>query len=290
MAGHSLTMQDFDSYDPYGPRTYPRCRRLCPLCGDSKPKDAAHRSVGIDQLQEVWRCNRCKCSGRLGGNGPRASLSPAEKAELEERRRLASKQDRDLKIAQLKEVMRGVVDLEDTEGQHYLAGRGVSLKAARESGLAFHPDFYGRPVVIFPIESDAGLIAIQGRYLDNSYFLRMRTVGPSKEGLFYADSKEAPTVFAEAPLDAISLRLLGHRGAVATVGTDLREWVPKYVASFKLPQVVLATDNDEEGNKAATKWAAMFRAAGVRTSRIVPPQRCKDWNEYWVKKLQAKRR
>ena len=55
-----LTLADLDAYDSHEGQ-----RRLCPLCGDGKPRDAAHRSLSFNSQNGLWKCFRCGQSGML---------------------------------------------------------------------------------------------------------------------------------------------------------------------------------------------------------------------------------
>lgn len=40
-------------------------RFLCPLCGEGKPKDAAHRCLAVNTQTGAWLCHRCNEKGKL---------------------------------------------------------------------------------------------------------------------------------------------------------------------------------------------------------------------------------
>jgi DNA primase len=102
-------------------------------------------------------------------------------------------------------------------------------------------------------------------------------------------------VVTEAPIDALSLSRAGTP-AVATLGAGiLPDWI---LNVLKFPAfVILATDNDEEGQKMAAKVQDQIQArmpaehslilpSGLWRSRSVVirhPRTGKDWNEVLVK-------
>jgi ribosomal protein L37AE/L43A len=60
-----LALADFEEFDPRAPQGSMERRFLCPLCGEGKPKDAAHRSVSLNVKSGVWVCHRCGGKGKL---------------------------------------------------------------------------------------------------------------------------------------------------------------------------------------------------------------------------------
>jgi hypothetical protein len=75
-----LSLTEIDDYDPQGPPT----RKWCPLCGDGKPKDAAHRSLSIERSTGLWKCFRCGQSGQARefwqkSEGKNSAHSPSQK-------------------------------------------------------------------------------------------------------------------------------------------------------------------------------------------------------------------
>ena len=72
-----LTLAELRNFDPQAPAN--RC--WCPLCGEDKPRDAAHRCLSFDVTNGHWKCFRCgaggtlrefwreKTSGEFAGNG-----------------------------------------------------------------------------------------------------------------------------------------------------------------------------------------------------------------------------
>jgi DNA primase len=59
------------------------------------------------------------------------------------------------------------------------------------------------------------------------------------------------------------------------IGCALPEWLPEVLA-FK--RVLIASDADEAGDKAAADWIEKLQAVGCRCARLKPYQ-AKDWNE-----------
>ena len=60
-----LSLSELENYDPHGLKRGSRWRFLCPLCGDGKPRDGAHRSLSVDGSSGGWKCHRCESQGKL---------------------------------------------------------------------------------------------------------------------------------------------------------------------------------------------------------------------------------
>ena len=81
---NALSLHDLGAFDPtiadisLGQGGERRC--LCPFCGHSKPRNAAHRSLSLNTSTGLWRCHRC------GGNG-KVRDAWAERSPLPRRER-----------------------------------------------------------------------------------------------------------------------------------------------------------------------------------------------------------
>lgn len=61
----SLSLRQLEEFDPHAKGSGSERRFLCPLCGEGKPKDAAHRSLGANTQSGFWLCHRCGEKGKL---------------------------------------------------------------------------------------------------------------------------------------------------------------------------------------------------------------------------------
>jgi DNA primase len=140
--------------------------------------------------------------------------------------------------------------------------------------------------VIFPLYDEAGdLVAANGRYVDGRDDPKTRSAGPKSNGLFCAHAvnpegevihaldKSSLLVLTEAPIDALSLAACGVP-AIALVGTSGPAWLHRLCG---LRRVVLALDDDEAGDKAATTIAEALKLYGAKCERLRPLV-AKDWN------------
>lgn len=288
-----LSLADLESNDPKARRGGREHRFLCPLCGDGKPRDTAHRSLAVNTSSGAWLCHRCGECGLL-----KEHWTNAAPQSRQERTRAAVLQafalPKRAEISQPDEATesrwRGWWNVahplinsgETTIGAAYLAGRGIEADVASAAGVRFSTEFYGRLAVLCPVHDQAGaLVAINGRFVDGDANRKTQTAGKTSSGVFATPGALSSPVVAvcEAPLDALSLWLCGIP-AVALIGTSAPEWLASALA-FR--SVLLATDADAAGDETAEKLRATLEARGARTFRL-RPRGGKDWNELLEKR------
>lgn len=298
----TLSLAFLEAFDPGAPERGAERRFLCPLpaCRDKRP-DAAHRSMCVNTASGAWLCHRCGAHGTVRerwNTEPRRS--PRERARAALRQAFAvdgarpaapgARNDRPRadpdrpaaprpprEAGDWRSALRDVRPLAGTPGEAYLRQRGIAIDLAREAGVRYSTDWYGRPAVLFPIYGDGFLlVACQGRYVDGRDDPKARTAGPKSLGVFATrGARQAdPVAIVEAPIDALSLAACGLP-AVALAGTTAPDWLP-VACAFR--RVLLATDADPAGDEAARKLAATLQARGARVARL-RPARGKDWNE-----------
>jgi hypothetical protein len=203
--GTSLSLRELEAFDPHATGTSASVERrfLCPLCGEGKPKDSGHRSVGANMQSGVWLCHRCGEKGKLEEWWSEQKPERVSKRERVQRRlrrafsldplpstpapvfdRLSQPSDitatspasRELnttiqhrepnKSAVWRQALRNLGPLSGTPAQSYLASRGISLAVAQAAGARFSPSWFGQAAVVFPVRNEGGeLVAAQGRYL-----------------------------------------------------------------------------------------------------------------------------
>lgn len=98
--------------------------------------------------------------------------------------------------------------------------------------------------------------------------------------------KERFFILCEGYMDVISLHQAGFDNAVAPLGTALTENQVRIMAKY-VPEVIIATDSDEAGQKAAKRSFSLLDSAGLNT-KIIRIQGAKDPDEY-IKKYGSKR-
>lgn len=226
----ALSLAELDAYDPHEGQ-----RRLCPLCGDSKPRDSAHRSLSFDARSGLWKCFRCGEGGLLKEFWTEKP-STFQNARQASRTRLrqtfglpeveaAPVNETLLPPVQPTEVEPPVVEappdslsweerwqqtkpLAGSAGEHYLIRRGIVTPVAEAAGVCFAPSWFGHASVVFPVRDLAGeLVAAQGRAVRGSAKL---TAGPKRNGVFFAPAPKSTTLPVDGaplavfePLDAV---------------------------------------------------------------------------------------
>jgi Toprim-like len=296
-----LSLADLERFDPQS-RSCGRERRfLCPLCGETKPRDAAHRSLSLNGENGCWRCYRCEATGQLrewwpprrssraqgtthnaqrGGGafslGSGAWGSSTAGAPRRDAPATASTEEPPFDWEEYERQGR-FQRLWGTPGEAYLARRGIPRGVAALAEVRFCRDWYGAPAVVFPLWSEAlDLVGGHGRYLDARSEPRMRSSHGASGALFEtAGAWEAPLlIVCEAPIDALSLAVCGFP-AVALQGTRYPEWLPRRGVGRR---VLLAHDADPAGDQAAAVLATALRSLGGQPERLRPAG-AKDWNE-----------
>jgi hypothetical protein len=192
--------------------------------------------------------------------------------------------------------LRGLQKLQGTPGAHYLESRGIPAELAHNCGVRFSPSWAPRregtpayragAAVVFPLRDDSGrLVAANGRYIGAGATPKTRTGGDASRGVFEATTPrldlvrmrpfDAPSlIFCEGPIDALSMALCGYP-ALAVAGCNLPPWID---AECVRKRVLLASDADERGNKAASTWKPTVLPFAAEVERMRPP--CgKDWND-----------
>lgn len=306
-AGHpiapALSLADLEAFDPGHKRRDRESDCCCPLCGQGKRVDAAHRSLSYNGQTGAWRCARCGAKGLLREFWTRPQDRPAplkarERARRErQQQRLApapspKTEAEPERAAKWKAHLDSLRPLAGTPGVAYLEGRGLPVDFCHAQGVRFCADFYGRPAVLFPIRDEAGrLVAMQGRYTDGRSDPKTRTQNrtPGAKAAAVFATAEARAALAEprdrravalteAPIDALSLAFAGLP-AVALCGvsaesTRIPEWLRLGCAWRAVP---LAFDGDVAGDAASKALGPALLLVGATVLRL-RPDGAKDWN------------
>lgn len=294
----AFSLCDLETFDPQSSTRSGRERRfLCPLCGDGKPRDTAHRSLCASLESGAWNCKRCKATGKLTNFWRDGSKSNARAmSRLRRRPEIVLPPS----LAEPQGIIPGawrdqlhdnrVLDCNsDGAAESYLRSRGIDLETAKTSGVMSAPKFYGRAAVVFPIyDRDGQQIGASGRYFHANATPKTRIAGTKKSGYFSAlwiDSngrqwtakdKDAPAIIVtEAPIDALSIAMAGFP-ALALCGTTAPEW---FHLDCGLRRVFWALDADPAGDAAAETLTARMTLYGARCGRL-RPEGAKDWNEF----------
>ncbi|MDM0110672.1 toprim domain-containing protein [Variovorax sp. J22R133] len=170
-----------------------------------------------------------------------------------------------------------------TPGQAYIEHRAIALSVAEAAGVRFDPDWEGRPAVLVALHNDHDtLVSVHGRYLSTLRGQdKMLTVGPGEGVICVGEGWHAdPLILVEGLFDALSLAVCGF-SSVATIG----RWAPWLAQVCAGREVWLGFDGNQPGEHEALRYSRRLPDATVR--RLVPPDRCKDWNTALCKRGRA---
>jgi hypothetical protein len=246
-----------------------------------------HRCLAVNTRDGAFKCHRCHEAGKLRDFWQTPNRS-ANGGQYSPRRR-AAQAAFELPPAATPTAADVPADYEaaapliGTRGADYLSGRGVPPDVAALAGVRFAANWKGGAAVVFPLCDRAGnVIAAQGRYIGNrSSGLNAITQGPKSAAIFSTAGaldwlkRGAPLIVTEAPIDALSIGAAGFP-AFAFCGCDAPRWL-HFVGGLR--RVLIATDADEAGDRAAAKIGANLRTFGATVARL-RPEGAKDWNEF----------
>ncbi len=287
-----IGLSDLETFDPRARSTGTERRFCCPFCGDGKPKDVAHRSMGVNTTSGAFVCHRCHASGLLSEFWTRTPKGSPSAATRQTRNQAQLRAAFPLSYRNPEEESATALTFDSeplagTPGAAYLNGRGIPLEVALLSGARFSPDWFGHPAIVFPLHDLDGLcVAAQGRFVDGHDKPKVQTKGPKKNAVFVAPTLDTfapfdakgrgvPFIVTEAPLDALSLAVAGFP-AVALCGTTGPGWLRVKAA---LRWAFLGFDADEAGEVASADLAPSLESFGATVHRLRPGDGAKDWNE-----------
>jgi hypothetical protein len=215
-------------------------------------------------------------SRQLGITLPRVPPTPRERAHAKEHldRALAER--------------RSIYSPKGKDGLDYLTSRKIDLNDNAilsrewvEANVKYHPSWLkcvGLPALIFAVRDHLGVVvAVSSRYINprnpkEKAFSKglVRLGGFQTPGALTADV----VGIVEGPIDALSLALCGLP-SIATIGSSYDK--PFFWKYFKARRFLICTDNDNAGDSAAAKLAAIL---GDRCERFTFPENVKDANAW----------
>ena len=285
----TLALTDLEAFDPRSPQRSGERRFLCPLCGEDKPKDSAHRSLCVNSSNGLYHCKRCNSKGRLKEFWEeKSSVNRSQIVARQLRRAFNVESPVEINISKgdWQSLWEIAQPLEKSDRHcaavRYLKERGVTFEIAHDSDVCFVSDWHGRATLAFPFKSpDGEVVALAGRALSNGGVDKPAS-GPKKTGAFFAAAlgfkalaNALPAIIlCEAPFDALSLAMAGYP-SLALGGTAAPSWLYQQCA-FR--HILLAFDADVAGDTAAEKIGVTLASFGATCQRL-RPQGAKDWNE-----------
>jgi DNA primase len=290
----ALSLADLEAHDPRAASGGVERVSRCPICQSSE------RAFHFNTESGVYNCKRASCgaTGKLKDfwtDRPKTSRRQRTGAALNRVFALSTAAPDNAKpptnkpaATTWREQLERVVPLQSTPGGEYLTARGLPVELAASAGVRFSPnwspraskesrEYSGGAAVVYPLRNKEGaLVAASGRYIAADAKPKTRTGGAASAGVFATPGAlrcEVVTI-CEGPADALSLAACGF-AAVAVNGCNLPDWLPHALA-FK--RVLIASDVDDGGDRAAIEWIATLQSIGARCERLRPHQ-VKDWNE-----------
>lgn len=179
----------------------------------------------------------------------------------------------------------------------HLKSLGFTEKEINEAYFAGHSERgyydYFRGRVMFPIIDVSGnVVAFGGRVLDDSkpkYLNTSDTPAFKKSrnifALNYAKNSDAGYfILCEGYMDVITLHAAGFNMAVAALGTAITSEHARMLKKYT-DRVIISTDSDEAGQKAANRAIGILEEAGIN-AKVLKMTGAKDPDEY-IKKYGA---
>ncbi|HCF83184.1 MAG TPA: DNA primase, partial [Ruminococcaceae bacterium] len=150
--------------------------------------------------------------------------------------------------------------------------------------------------VMFPIVDLRGnIVAFGGRTLSDDkktpkYLNSDETMVFRKRSMLFAlnyakNSKADYFILCEGYMDVISMHQAGFDSAIASLGTSFTSEQANLISRMGKKEVILSYDNDEAGQKAASRGINLFAEAGV-SARVLRMDGAKDPDEF-IKKFGA---
>lgn len=296
-----LSLADLEAFDSRSPNRSKERRFACPLCGQNKPIDAAHRSLAVNTENGSFICHRCQSKGRLREFWETRPIMPKKKKtklklmshfSLRDVAEDKNESDQPKKESLVEKMAKYKKDFLHSPAEIYLLNRGISAEIADNAGCGFAEKWehwekkeekwvlLGTDQrVVFPIFDLLGnLIAIHGRAINEDHQASSKiTRGDKSQGLFLSDAKvleRQVIAICEGAIDAMALKSCGI-SAVAMTGTTPPDWFYRKLA-FK--NVLIATDADDAGDKSAYTLKLELQLRGAKTFRL-RPKGAKDWGE-----------
>ncbi len=288
----ALSLADVESFDPRAASGGVERVSHCPIC------QASERAFHFNMETGAYNCKRAGCGerGKLSDfwqDRPKQSRRARVQMALNRAATLPPVQEtKPTTGATPGEVWRDQWEsarpLRSTAGASYIQTRGIASDFAHENGVRFCSNwappgksgkaYTGGAAILFPMIDRAGdLAACNGRYIRDGSKPKARTGGEMSRGVFatYGALRGEVVTVCEGAFDALTLAACGFP-AIALGGCNLPEWLP---AALAFKRVLIASDADEAGERAALEWTAKLQnRAGARCERLRPITG-KDWNE-----------
>lgn len=248
-------------------------RRTCPICSESR---VHHRkseclSISVEDTKACWQCWHCGDAGAV---------------------RLADKMPSILRPAP--PVSNAVKKMHDTisgGSKSFLTSRGISAETAILFGIteaiAYFPELKREtPAIAFPYYEKDKLWGHKLRSLDEKAHVCSRGLKTFFGSHLLDVVEDHRIIICEGELDALSIYMAKVMNAIsvpngassfgASDAKDTLLWSIKAEID-KTERIVIATDNDEPGEKLGEELAR--RIGRHRCWKVIYPEGCKDAND-----------
>lgn len=298
-----LSLSELENFDSRSSARGKERRFCCPRCGAAKPKDAAHRSLAVNTENGAFFCHRCQSKGRLKEfweDRPQIPKKARTRQKLISHFSLETVDYKQQKSANEVEKEENPTDkmvefqknFSGSLAESYLLKRGISSELAIQTGCGYAPKWEHWEKdgekwklkgtdkrVIFPVYNRAEkLVALHTRAIDGKHINSSKITRGNKSDGVFATRKDIfdsrIVAICEAPIDALALEMCGIP-AVALIGTSAPDWLG---LKFSFKQVLIATDADLAGDKAAFNLQNQLLSRGAKIYRL-RPRTAKDWAE-----------
>lgn len=165
--------------------------------------------------------------------------------------------------------------------ENYLQLRGLNITSP---DLRFHPRCpHGpkpltkfKPALMVAIRDGRRLVAIQRIFLvpATGNYTEKVMLGSPGQGAWQGAAPGPSVAIAESFEDAAAFMQLGHGPCWTSLGAGRLHRL-RFPAGVET--VVIAEDNDSEGQRAARRAWAVYQAQGLNVRRMTPPEPHKDW-------------
>lgn len=263
---------------------------VCPLCG-SGTHDNKSGAFSIDKDEIHWRCFSCEKHGdiydlckehehvdaaeaariiaaRYGQGGVMTVKKTAQTSSGSNQNhdKAAAGTDPEPKRDIAGEINRYAAALENSPGQEYLEGRGITLETMKRFNLGYSAggmDDYHAPMITIPYNAQGTYY--EGRTIKGKNHIKLKNVPAPifNMAALYADAADFVFI-VESPLCAISIMQAGG-AAVALGGTSGAEQLCKRLKEKPTKAaLIICLDNDDPGRKGTESLMQALEETGYQ--------------------------
>jgi DNA primase len=282
-----LSLTDLESFDNCATRGGTERRFCCPICGENKPRDTAHRSLSVNTNTGLWKCHRCSSDGQLrewwkkNDNDHFVSTRDRQretiKARFQLKPRSAPLTPKPEVVQQLDRIHSRykmfVEAFPNSLAAKYLVSRGIgeAIAVAAGCGYAAGWEHWEKQNNDWVLAGKDRRVVFPVRDRDGKLVRGTKSMGTF---LTPCALESEMLCICEAPIDALTLASAGFP-AIALMGTSWPAWLRQHCA-FR--RVGVAFDADSAGDSASDKLERELVTLGASVVRCRSIE-AKDWND-----------